>query len=40
MATHASHHAPDHGLPRYDLVEILMLAGSVVVLTIVAVVAF
>ena len=40
MSTHASHHPSGHGLPRYDLIEILLLASGVLVLTVVALVAF
>jgi hypothetical protein len=36
----AYHRATDHGLPRYDPVELLLIASSIVVLTVVALVAF
>ena len=36
----AYHRATDHGLPRYDGVELLLLAAGIVVLTVVSLVAF
>ena len=37
MGQHASGPTTNHGLPRYDVLEILMLLSGIVVLAVVAV---